>query len=406
MNCTSYSRSLLISLIFLGILFLTGCWSSNEIDKLSVYVGVALDTGKVTDIENKLEEQGGRYPKKDLMTSTIQILTPQAAGAANKGGQSKQKPYANISETGDSLFEMIREVSLRTDKPLIGHHLKVVVIGDDLARNNNIEHLLDFFFRDNDIRPSCLVFMSSGRAIETLKSKSPDDVPAFKIAGIADNQYRISKILPPMSLGKLKGEMQSGSSFLLQNVISANGEMKFAGAAVIQGKTKKLLGFLDEQQLNGVIWLTGKGKGGLVKSFDEMMGRLITYEIKSMKSTIHAYVDGNDISFRAVIKSEGRLIENWTAKGAPSKNKFLRRAEKAFEQEVEQMIDEVLKKTQKDMGVDVLGFGNRLRIEHPNTWEKVKRDWDKTFREATVKLEVKLSIEDYGAIIDSSIAAD
>lgn len=35
-----------------------------------------------------------------------------------------------------------------------------------------------------------------------------------------------------------KEKMRSGASFLLQNVISINGETKFAGAAVIKGKTK------------------------------------------------------------------------------------------------------------------------------------------------------------------------
>ena len=51
----------------------------------------------------------------------------------------------------------------------------------------------------------------------------------------------------------------------MQNVISMNGETKFAGAAVIKGKTKKLMGFLNEQELEGVVWINGKRDGGVVK---------------------------------------------------------------------------------------------------------------------------------------------
>ncbi|TKH13706.1 spore gernimation protein GerC, partial [Peribacillus simplex] len=40
--------------------------------------------------------------------------------------------------------------------------------------------------------------------------------------------------------------------------------------------------------------------------------------------------------------------------------------------------------------------GNRLRIEHPKVWNKVKKDWDRTFSEAPIKYDVKLTIKDYG----------
>ena len=84
----------------------------------------------------------------------------------------------------------------------------------------------------------------------------------FGLAGMVENTYRTTRILPPMPLIKLESKIQSGSSFLLQNVLSANGEIKFAGAAIIKGKTNKMIGFLNEEELDGLTWITGKGKGG------------------------------------------------------------------------------------------------------------------------------------------------
>ncbi|MDQ0247368.1 spore germination protein [Bacillus fengqiuensis] len=392
----NHIKFLLVLLSGLLLVSLTGCWSSHEIEELSLEIGIALDKGEESAIEKELKEQGGGYPKRDLMTFTYQIVNPQAIGAGSKDGGSQQKSYTNISETGDSSLEMVREVPLRKDRPMFGHHLKVMVISENLIRAYSLEQLLEIYFRDNDIRPSCLAFISKGRASKTLESKETGEIPSFRLIGIADNEYRTSRILPSVSLAKLMSKMHSGSSFLLQNVVSANGEVKFAGAAVIDGKHKKLRGFLNEEELEGITWITGKGKGGLVKSFDTETGELIIYEIESMKSQIIPHVKGDDISFDVNVESEGRLSENWAASETAFENEFLKRAEKAAEKEVKDLMKNVVEKMQKEYEADVAGFGNQLRIKHPKTWEKVKKDWDQLFSEVPIKYNVKLTITDYG----------
>jgi spore germination protein len=387
---------LLVLLSVFLLLPLTGCWSSHEIEEQSLGVGVALDKAKRSMIEKELEEQGEGYAKKNLITSTYQLITPQVASSTTKQGGPQQKSYVNVSETGDSPFQMVRELSLRSDTPLTAYHMKVMVISEALARSYSLEQLVDQNLRDNDFRPSCLVLISKGRASSTLESKTAGEVPAFHLYGMVDNTYRTTRILPPMYLIKLASKIQSGSSFLLQNVVSANGEIKFAGAAVIKGKTGKMIGFLNEEELEGVTWITGKGKGGLVKSFDKKTGQLIVYEIESMKSHIQPHVKGNNISFDVHIESEGRLSENGVVSGNPFENQFLKKAQKASEKEVEYLVKNVVEKMQKEYKVDVAGFGNRLRITHPRVWRRVKENWDQTFSEVPINYDVKLMIKDYG----------
>ncbi|MBC6975269.1 Ger(x)C family spore germination protein [Bacillus sp. Xin] len=384
-----------VSSVFL-LLALTGCWSSHEIEELGFTVGLAFDKGKETDVEKEIEAKGGGYRKKNLVTSTYQFVKPQSSSSGGKGGVSQQKPYTNISETGDSLHQSIREVALRRDLPIKFNHTKVIVVSANLARTYSLKQLLDIYIRDNEMRPSCLVLISKGRASETLKSKEEGEIPAFRLSGITDNQYRSSRILPPMSLAKLPGKIQSGASFLLQNVISINGEVKFAGAAVIKGKTKKLRGFLNENELDGLMWITGKGKSSLVRSFDEETRKPIMYEVKSIKSKIQPHVKGDNISFNVDVQSEGRLSEKRTVSGEPFENKFLKSVEKATEQEVKRLVKQTLKKTQKEYKTDVAGFGNRLRIKYPKVWKKVEKDWDKTFSKVPIKYNVKVTIQDYG----------
>ncbi|MGI0536047.1 Ger(x)C family spore germination protein [Bacillus pfraonensis] len=390
-NNFHYVRVLLT--LFSMLVLLTGCWSSKEIEELSLTSGIALDKGKESTIEKEIEGKGGGYPKRNLITATYQIVNSQAKSK----GDGQQKRYINVSETGDSIHQIIREFSLKREGPLFSPHLKSIVISDSLVRTYSLENLLDQLLRDNEIRLSCMVLISKGRASATLESKGKGEIPTFHLVGIGDNQYRITRILPPVSLAKLEGKMQSGSSFLLQNVISTNGEAKFAGAAVIKGKTKKLRGFLNEEELEGLIWINGKRKGGVVKGSDKKTGQPIIYEIKSIKSKITPHVKGNKISFDVNIESEGRVSENWMHSGKGFENEFLKRAEKVAEQEVKHLVHHVTEKMQKKYQADVAGFGNRLRIEEPKVWEKVKKDWDQTFSRVPIKYHVNVTIQDYGA---------
>ncbi|MEB2294422.1 Ger(x)C family spore germination protein [Priestia megaterium] len=393
----NHIQFLLVLLSVFLLVPLMGCWSSHEIEERSLGVGVALDKGKESMIEKEFDEQGGGYTKKNLITSTYQLITPQVASSTTKQGGPQQKSYVNVSETGDSAFQMIRELSLRSDTPLTSPHMKVMVIGEALARSYSLEQLVDQSLRDNDFRPSCLMFISKGRASDTLESKTAGEIPAFRLSAMVENAYRTTRILPPMALIKLESKIQSQSSFLLQNVVSANGEIKFEGAGIIKGKTNKMIGFLNEEELDGLTWITGKGKGGLVKSFDKKTGQLIIYEIESMKSHIQPYVKGNNISFDVHIESVGRLSESWVTSGSTFNNQFLQNAQKTSEKKVKYLVKNVLEKMQKEYRVDVAGFGNRLRIKHPRVWMRAKENWDQTFSGVPINYDVKLRIKDYGA---------
>lgn len=391
------ARFFLVSLIFLILLPLSGCWSSKKIESLGLVAGTAMDLEKEGGSGEELGQED-RYPNRDLFIITNQFVTSETTGAGTKEGSSQQKAYKNVSETGDAILPTLRNMILRFDKRAFAEHSKVIVIGEDLARTLNLQQILDFFLREMEIRPSGFILIAKNRASMTLESKEPKEIPAYQIVEIIQGHKRTTKILPPMTLAKLEGKLHSGSSFLLQNVISKNGKIKFAGAAVIEGKTKKLRGFLNEEELQGLTWITGKGKGGLVESFDEETGQPIIYEVLKMKSKIIPYVDGDSVSFDVKIESEGRIAENWVISEEAFKNEFLKKAEKAAEKEVELLVKNVLEKIQQEYQTDVSGFGNSLRIEYPYVWEKVKKDWDQTFSKVPIKYEVKLTIKDYGTV--------
>ncbi|EHS59643.1 Ger(x)C family spore germination protein, partial [Paenibacillus sp. Aloe-11] len=293
--------------------------------------------------------------------------------------------------------EIFRQFSLRLDRPIIGHHLKVMVVSTELAKQQTMQQLMDFVLRDNDIRPSCMVFLSKGRAADTLVTKYKGEIPSIHILYMLRNHFRTGKVMRGVNLSELDGLMHSKKSYILQNIIDADGEFEFSGAGIIKGDTGHWIGNLGQQDVDSIAWIKSDVEGGAIKTYDER-NQPITYEIKSVKSKITPKVtNGNDISFHVKIESKGRFIENWDDKLDPTKTQNMKEAEKVFKKEVTRRIKSLMYKLQSEYKVDVAGFGERLYIEKPQAWKKVKDDWDYKFSQIPVTFDIKLSITDLGS---------
>ncbi|AIQ16058.1 spore gernimation protein GerC [Paenibacillus sp. FSL H7-0357] len=377
----------------------TGCWSSREIEDLALYSGLSLDTGKLTPTEQTLEEQGGTYSKQNLITVTLQIVPVKSTGTMAKQASQQTAPYVNLSGTGDSVLEIFRQFSIRNERPIIGHHLKVIIVSTDLLKRQKMDQLMDFVLRDNDIRPSTMVFISEGRADASLISKRSGEIPSFHIKEMISNQFRTSKVMHPVILSQLDALMHSKRSYALQNLISADGDTEFSGAGIIKGDTGHWIGALSQEDTECLSWLTNKGTSGAIKAYD-WDNEPMTYEMKAMKSKIKAMVDGDDISFEVSIRTEGRLIETWNNDSYSTSAVYSEKVGRVFQEKLAQMMQKLIQKLQSDYKADVAGFGEMLSIQHPAEWKKVKDHWDDTFSKSKISFKYDLKITDFGSFTE------
>lgn len=125
------------------------------------------------------------------------------------------------------MLEIFRQLSLRLDRPVIGHHLKVMVVATDLAKEQTMQQLMDFALRDNDIRPSCLVFLSKGRAASTLVTKYKEEVPSIHILYMLRNHFRTSKVMRGVNLSELDGMMHSKKAIYCKTSLNPMGNWNF-----------------------------------------------------------------------------------------------------------------------------------------------------------------------------------
>lgn len=394
-NMNSIHRKIL--LIFLSLLILSGCWDRVEIEDYSMIVGEAFDLGveneQGTESDMGQEEEG---KKQNFIFLTIQSVVPKVA-AGQGGGGGEEKPYHNVYVKGKTLTELFFESTLKTDKIPFGHHLKVIVIGEEIAREMNIQNLLNELLRHPQVRRTSMVLIAKGRASKVFQVEKPSDIPALGLHGLSENHGVTINILPEMTLGKVSYNLTTDSSFLLQTVIAEQGKARMLGGAVIQGKTKKLIGFINNQEVMGMNWITGDAdaEGAVVKAYDLKTDQVTTIAIRSMSSKIKPTVQGKKISFDVEIEVEGSLEEDWMIPGDAFDNNYLKRNEESIELEIKRLAEQALEKTQKEYKVDVGGFGTQLNIKNPEVWEKVKKDWDREFSKAPVNIHVKVYIRDY-----------
>ncbi|MNO17073.1 Spore germination protein B3 precursor [compost metagenome] len=283
---------------------------------------------------------------------------------------------------------------------MIGHHLKVIVISRKLLQEQRIQDLMDFVFRDNDIRPSSLIYLSEGRAADTLKSKYADEIPAFHIRDMTRNRFRNSRILKGIIISELDALTHAKKSFVLQNIVEAKREVEFSGGGVIKGDTGKWIGNLDQQDIESIAWIKGEVKGGTIKAYNPDH-KPLTFEIKKAKSKISAEVNKeHEPVFHVSIESEGRLIEKWQNPEPSAKKEYLEKMQGIFEERLSAMIHSLMQKMQSEYKVEVAGFGDRLSVEEPREWKKLKGHWDETFSHIPVTFDIKLTITDFGSFTE------
>lgn len=370
----------------ISIFFTAGCWDRIDIEDTGLVVGIGVD-------DHEHSTNGRVTPAFTLQFVVSKVL---AAGAQGGGG-TQEKPFRNLTVDERSLFKGGRTAATVTSRSPNYAHLKVLIVGKEAAQSINLLQLLNFFLRDHEMRRTVHILISEEKASEILDIKGVQDpIPAIKISKITENMETKTAQMPPkLALGDFSEKMSANSSVMVQKIQKSKDEVQIIGAAVINGKTKKMIGELDRDETFGLNCIAGEATAGAVPAVDEETDEIITYEIDSLKSSIKPKVNGGDISYTVNINTEGRLSEDWIPNSNAFNEKFIRNAEKQFEREFKRLMEAGLTKTQEDLKVDVAGFGESLRIHKPKVWKKVKNDWEERFSEAAIDINVKVKIRQF-----------
>ncbi|PZT54173.1 hypothetical protein DN757_18540 [Paenibacillus silvae] len=369
-------------------LVMTGCWSRIEVNDISIVTAMAID--KQTDGNIQI---------------ALQIPIPSRLSSSGSAGNGTEKsPSALlVSEKGSTIMDAYRRLEEKLSRRVFFSQLRFVIIGEQAARDG-IQPLLDFFVRGNTSRPRSYVLFSEGQGIDMLKLSS------------ALERYSTEVIREEEKLGTGLQVMQSEFVDMLSSkgmaAVAAKVTMRkpdpsdhrgpdsnpnnkdtpaIAGTAVI--RQGKLVGWLNEEETRGLLWMKDKLKKGVITTDvpKERGGGKISVQIIKGKTKLKALLQGYNVKFVATVRTKCELLENSSQLDA-SNPQDLRYMGSLLEKNLEKRIQDTVDRAQK-LKADIFGFGNMLYQSHPSVWNgHFKDEWASVFSQMEILTSTQVTI--------------
>jgi spore germination protein KC len=349
----------------------TSCWNYREIEQLAISSGVAVD--KNAD-------------------GTLHI-TIEVVNIAGDGQVAYEPKY--VESDGDTFFEAARKAITKEGKKIYFSHAKVVIMSEELARED-IAKYLDFFFRDAEAREDTWLLISTEKtAGEILQSKGIlKSMVSFQIDDTMRSQKSISRF-PFIELFEFFDRLfykQVAPILPTVKLVEQHGEKtpQVGGTAIF--KDEKLIGFLNDEDTRYMLWLRDEVKGGLLIMKDAAgTNDNVTLEIYKSKSKLTPIIREGVLKMKVEINidvSLGEIMGTTDFISSAGKQKL----ENAAEIQIEKDIQKTYAMIRDKYSADVFGFGRRVEMKMPGVWNQIKNDWDNFFAELELDLDVKVKI--------------
>ncbi|MFI8495358.1 Ger(x)C family spore germination protein [Peribacillus butanolivorans] len=389
----------IILIVFL--LFTTGCWNRRELNELAITMAIGLDRTK-----------DGQY------LVTAQVVNPGELATGKGGGGSGGSPTIIYQAKGATVFEAIRKMTKESPRKIYPSHLRVLVIGESLAKKG-MGKPLDLLSRDWEIRSDFYIVVAKGmKAAEILKvPTSLEKIPANQIfdtlkvsatAWSATSFESLDELISDIvSEGKqpvltgiqadIKGDEETSLSKQDVEMIDPPARLRFQGLAVFNDD--KLVGWLNEKQSKTYTVITNKEKSTVVNLSCPKGGKAV-YEVKKSNTKIKGKIKNGKPEIDLNIRVEGNLGEVECPIDL-TKPETIEKLEKIYEKEAKKFFMNSIKQVQKNEKVDIFGFGEAIHRADPKAWKKLKKDWDKHFEHVPVNIKVQGEIRNIGTVGNS-----
>jgi spore germination protein KC len=382
----------LIVLLTIPVL-LSGCWSKKELTDLAIVAAMGID--KTDD---------GKY------ALTLQIINPgNVAGGMRGGGGGTQSPPVTIySGTGNNLVEASRNASSEISRRLYYAHTNLVVVGEDLAREEGLAAIIDSIDRDHEFRiTTTMVITHQATAEELVKTLTPvDKIPANKVLKTLEFSQKIGGKTIKTSVQDVMKGLQSSSrdtvvsgfrltgdpkhASQLENIQESEPESALQASGIAMIKEGKLVDWLYGRTARGTLWILDKIQGTNISIDWKEKKDAISYQTVRQKTDVSAHVKNGRPTISIHTRMEGGIGE-MNVPVDITEVKVISEMEKELEKEVKKEIKKAIEQAQTNKA-DIFGFGDVVRRSRPNDWKRLKPMWNEVY---FPELNVDITVEAY-----------
>ncbi|MGG6313304.1 Ger(x)C family spore germination protein [Paenibacillus macerans] len=381
--------------LLLGLSFLSGCWDRVEIEERGFVVGAGIDMAGE-------EEQGkGKY------VLTFQFVIPGGLQGKEGGGKdgrgSGGEAFFNLSSTGNTMFMAARDMSYTTSRSPYLQHIRMIIISEEMAKDGDFVKTLDLFLRDHEMRRATKVMISEEDTRELLNVKPKSEkLPVVYFESVAQNPTKSSRIYPPVNIGDVQSFIIGKKSFALPRMRKMGNEVSIAGAAIFNGSSNRLLGYLEDDETSGLNLLRGSAQDGVLEF--KLDNEYVAFEIKGSRREITADVsDPERIRFTIKINMEGNVGETQEQIDLMDPSQ-LAKIKREAESELLRLTTSTVEKLQREFATDVMELGDYLKQEYFSVWKDIEDNWDhgeNIFAKSEITIETKVHVRIIGSTVET-----
>lgn len=376
-------------------LFLSGCWDRRELNELAITMAIGID---------KVEDE---------YQVTTQVIVPSELSM--KGGLGRS-PVTLFQAKGDTVYEAIRKLTRDSPRKIYPGHLRMLVIGEELAKEG-IADSLELMFRDRELRYDFYIAIAKDMtAAEILNvTTTIEAIPANKMINALETSEKAFASTSGVTLDDLVADLVSdGKEAVLtgifvtgdqeigpskQNVesITPSARIRYDNFAVF--KKDKLVGWLTERESRGYNDITNKVKTTVNTISCPKEGKA-TIEVIKFNSDVKGKINKGKAEVDVNIKVKGNVGEV-ECEIDLTKPETIDQLEKIYEKDLKEIISDTINTVQNKYETDIFGFGEAIHRSNPKEWNKMKENWDEEFSNLTVNVKVVMELQHTGTITNS-----
>ncbi|MNB76954.1 Spore germination protein B3 precursor [compost metagenome] len=370
---TKYYSIFNISVLVLLLLSISGCWNYAEVDDLAIVAGVAIDKNNE---DNKLQ-------------LTAELVDTQS------GMNNSSSGFKMISLSGDTMFEIVRNMISMTGKKLFWSHAKVIIFSEEIARGGLVK-VVDWYSRDTETRSDVYIFVSgqeTAREILNL-NRTTQAIMSFELAQMMKDEI-FTSTAPVMEIWDFVDRLESdGASaiapLIIINDLNGQKNKRVDGTAVFKGD--RMVGKLNGDETKSMNFIMNKIQGGVLTVHDAMGKPTYSLEILSSRTKIKPkFVDGK-VKIQIHTVTHTGLDEVMSTHPLDGEENIMAIQQRASN-ELEASVKAVIRKVQKKYDADIFGFGELVHENSPRNWVKLKDKWPNTFADLEVDIDCKVIIQ-------------
>ncbi|OOC63050.1 Ger(x)C family spore germination protein [Paenibacillus ihbetae] len=348
------------------------------------------------------------YIDKGKQPNTVEVtisapLPNRLTSGSQAGGQGSGDPYAMVTKSSvtvqDALSLIQRDLTRRFDFS----HTRSVVVGHRYAEAG-LHDLMDWFQREPTTDLDTYLFVAPGEA-KQVASLTPvfEQMPSEVLARIGDRDNVIGTTFLDCLIGASanQGYALTYLSAGMKPMIADQGKLEpwvgVQGTALFQDH--RLRATLPLEPSLTISWAENQLKGSVYTVNWDKSGKASVFLIQNRAKKSVRLVDGRPVFTiklngigDVIFKRNGILTDSLSAKYA-------------IERELNEVIKEQLAtamRTSQRVRADILQLGMLLDWNYPDYWEKVRRNWSKTYaEEAVIEIVTDVKVRNFGSVLKS-----